>query len=496
MALTGWKMQALGGRSTTDSNTFRNGGAGTIYLKAAGSENGSIIVDNGGTESSTVTPVPFVGTGLIAAVDMISSSITDNDASWQPGALKGLKFRPRKDVDRYFTVIDNTATTIFTDIAEGPLDLDATVGDSYSGIYALENLTVKGKGRLKVGDWLIVDQSIIVDGAYLEAGIIEAANVSLINNGKKVISVKGYQGPPNQNQPVQNPPVNAATKKNVKPATASLPSPGGNVFMWKAERSGRTCYLLGSIHFLNSRHYPLHPAIELAFDKSDVLAVEADISGAAGMSAATSAVHQATYQDGRTLKDEVSGKTLDMVKKKLAEINMGVDYMLKFKPWFVAMTIMQYQLAKLGYSADAGVDKYFLNKAAQKGMPVKELEGVNFQMNLFNSFSRMENEHFLLSTIISANQLHSQVTKIVNAWSAGDAQTMHRNNTNFLSQYPELLPMYKKLNDDRNVTMTQKIEMYLNSNKTHFVVVGAAHLAGPNGIVNLLRNKGYTVTQQ
>jgi uncharacterized protein len=309
-------------------------------------------------------------------------------------------------------------------------------------------------------------------------------------DGKKVISVKGYK-----DQPVQRSGVKSISKKNVNPATTSTPNPGGNVFMWKAESNGQVCYLLGSIHFLNSRHYPLHASIESAFNKSDVLAVEADISGSAGMSAATSAVYQAMYQDGRTLKDDVSGRTLDMVKKKLADMNMASDYMMKFKPWFVAMTILQYQLAKLGYNADAGVDKYFLDRAAQSGMPVKELEGVNFQLNLFNSFSRTENEHFLLSTIVSTNQMQTQVTKMINAWLAGDASTMHQNNTGYLSRYPELVPMYKKLNDDRNVTMTQKIEGYLNSNKTHFVVVGAAHLAGPNGIVNILRNKGYTVTQ-
>lgn len=308
--------------------------------------------------------------------------------------------------------------------------------------------------------------------------------------GKKVISVKGHK-----DRPVQNPGVKTISNKNLKPA-ATPPNPGANVFMWKVESNGQMCYLLGSIHFLNSRHYPLHTTIESAFNKCDVLVVEADISGSAGISAATSAMHQAMYRDGRTLKGDVSSKTLDMVKQKLADMNLGVDYMMKFKPWFVAMTIMQYQLARLGYNADAGVDKYFLNKAAQTGIPVKELEGVNFQMNLFNSFSRTENEHFLLSTIVSTNKLQTQMTKMVNAWLTGDAPTMHQNNTSYLSQYPELLPMYKKLNDDRNVTMTQKIKGYMNSNKTHFVVVGAAHLIGPNGIVNLLRNNGYTVTQQ
>lgn len=315
--------------------------------------------------------------------------------------------------------------------------------------------------------------------------------ITIYGKDGKVISVKWHM-----DRQAQSPGGKSNTHQNVKPVTSHPPKSGGNVFMWKAERNGQVCYLLGSIHFLHSRHYPLHATIEMAFNKSDVLVVEADISGMAGMNAATSAVQQAMYLDGRTLKDDVSGRTLDMVKQKLAGMGLGVDYLMKFKPWFVAMTILQSQLARMGYNAEAGVDKYFLNKAAQQGMPVKELEGVNFQLNLFNGFSRSENEHFLLSTIVSTHKLQTQMTKTVNAWLSGDAQTMHQNNTSYLSQYPELLPMYKKLNDERNITMTQKIEGYMGSNQTHFVVVGAAHLIGPNGIIRLLRNNGYTVTQQ
>jgi len=317
--------------------------------------------------------------------------------------------------------------------------------------------------------------------------------ITIYGKDGKIISVKSSRDTPTQ---VQSPGTKTINQKNLIPTPTTSSNPGGSVFMWKAEKNGQVCYLLGSIHFLNSQHYPLHSTIETAFNRCDVLAVEADISGSAAMSAATSAIQLAMYQDGRTLRDEISATTLKLVEQKLAGMSLGVEYMMKFKPWFVAMAILQYQLSQLGYNADFGVDKYFLNKAAQKGLPVKELEGVNFQMNLFNSFSRSENEQFLLSTIVSSNKLQSQMSKTVSAWLAGDAQSLYQNNTSYLSQYPELLPMYKKLNDDRNVTMTQKIEGYLSSGQTYFVVVGAAHLIGPNGVVNLMRNNGYTVIQQ
>ncbi|MDH3974360.1 MAG: hypothetical protein OEV42_08800, partial [Deltaproteobacteria bacterium] len=188
MTLPEGNIHAYGARrSTASTDIYKNGGAGTIYLKATGSTNGSIIVDNGSVEYTKVTPLASIGTGTITAVNEVvidnAYSITDSQATWQPGALKGLKFRPRKDVDRYFTVLDNTSTTLFTDISEGALDLDASVGDSYTGVYVLDNLTVKEKGRLKTPDWLIVDQAIVINGAYLEAGTVHSANVSVINGG-------------------------------------------------------------------------------------------------------------------------------------------------------------------------------------------------------------------------------------------------------------------------------------------------------------------------
>lgn len=361
-----------------------------------------------------------------------------------------------------------------------------------SNVYGQEEKKEKEEKKKKPKQ---VENTITVDGKTITLDDPNRNTITIIDkDGKKrVISVKSHDGSTPQ---VKNPQVKTITNKDLKPTAAITPNPAGNVFMWKAESNVQVCYLLGSIHFLKPQNYPLHATIETAFNKSDVLAVEADISGAKVMSAATSLMQHAMYRDGRTVKDEISGKTYDLVKQKLEGMSMGVDYVMKFKPWFVAVTIMQYQLTQIGYNASAGVDVHFLNKAAQKGIPVKELEGLSFQVNLFNSFSRKENEHFLLSTIVSTNKLQEQMTKMVNAWLAGDAQTMHRNNTGYLSQYPELLPMYKRLNDDRNVTMTQKIMAYLSSGKTHFVVVGAAHLIGPNGIVSLLRNKGYTVTQQ
>ena len=58
---------------------------------------------------------------------------------------------------------------------------------------------------------------------------------------------------------------------------------------------------------------------------------------------------------------------------------------------------------------------------------------------------------------------------------------------------PELQTVYRKLVDERNVTMAKKVDAYLKTQDTYFIVVGSAHLVGENGILNLLKKAGYTI---
>lgn len=267
-------------------------------------------------------------------------------------------------------------------------------------------------------------------------------------------------------------------------------------FLWKIDTPNGASYLLGSVHFLKQEHYPLNPAIENAYTQTDVLAVEANLSGPNAMAVSAKMLQAGIYQDEQTLKGNLSTKTYDLLLKKLEENSMTVDSLQKFKPWMVGMTILSMELMKLSFKPEFGIDMYFLNKATEDKKTIVELEGAEFQLNLFNSFSKEEDESFLLSTILEISQLKTQMDDMIDAWVKGDAAGLQKMMTGHVKKAPQLKDIYKKINDDRNVGMVKKIETYLNSGKHHLVVVGAAHLVGPNGILQLLKNKGFTVTQQ
>jgi uncharacterized protein YbaP (TraB family) len=268
----------------------------------------------------------------------------------------------------------------------------------------------------------------------------------------------------------------------------------GKSFLWQVEGTAGKSYLLGSIHLLKEENYPLKKAIEDAFTQTDVLAVEADVSDKNLANQGMMLLQKGMYQGEESLKNNLSEKTYQMTEKKLKDLGMDIEGFQKFKPWMVAMTISSLELIKLGYKPNLGIDKYFLEKAAGK-KEIAELEGLEFQINLFEGFSKEENDNFLASAIIDAEQTSKEIGTLVKAWTSGDIEQAEKSISENIHKYPELEAVYKKLLDIRNENMVEKIVSYLKSDKKYFVIAGAAHMIGKRGIVQLLSEKGFTVTQ-
>ncbi len=268
----------------------------------------------------------------------------------------------------------------------------------------------------------------------------------------------------------------------------------GKSFLWEIEGKAGKSYLLGSIHLLKKEHYPLKAAIEDAFEQTDVLAVEIDISPDKIMSQGMALLQKGMYTGEETLEGNISPKTYGLTEKKLKELGMDIEGFKKFRPWLLAMTILRMELAKLGFSPDYGIDMYFLKRASGK-KEIAELEGAEFQLKLFDGLSKAENESFLLSNIMEADMMGKELDNMIDAWSTGDTKRLQRLLTENFQKTPGLDDLYKKLLDDRNEGMVEKIVNYLKSGKTYFIVAGAGHMVGEKGIVRLLEAKGIKTKQ-
>lgn len=264
-----------------------------------------------------------------------------------------------------------------------------------------------------------------------------------------------------------------------------------NSLMWKATKGKNTAYLLGSVHLGTKDFYPLPPEIEAAFEQASVLLVEIDINKVDVATTQSLILKNGVYAGDDNLWKHINGATAEQVRKFCAKYNLPAEGFAKLKPWLVALTISVVELQKQGMDAAFGIDKYFLDKAKDKKR-IQSLETAEWQMELFSALPDDQQETYLKSTMDEIGDSTNSAALLQTAWLSGDARQIEALTDKMAIKPAEL---QKKLIDDRNPKMADAAEQCLKGAEKCFMVVGAAHLIGSNGVVQLLKNRGYQIEQ-
>lgn len=264
-------------------------------------------------------------------------------------------------------------------------------------------------------------------------------------------------------------------------------------FLWKVTApSGRSLYLAGSLHLLSSEYYPLAPAFEERFAEADLLVEELDMAEMTAPASQMLMLQRGMMPAGQTLESVLAPATLDAVKSKAAELGLPFAPLQLFKPWALALTLQGMEWQKAGYDANLGLDKHFYDKALERGLQVQGLETLAFQIGQFDGLSMPLQDRMLADSLKEMATTSTQVGDMARAWKAGDAAAIEKVVLADLKSEPQ---MYDRLLVARNRTWLPKLEALLARPKPAFVVVGAAHLVGPDGLLAAFRAKGYIVTQ-
>lgn len=262
-------------------------------------------------------------------------------------------------------------------------------------------------------------------------------------------------------------------------------------YMWKVEDENSHVFMLGSIHLGKPEIFPLDSVIEDAFKQADYLVVEINVENVNPMSV----ILQATYKGDTTLKSQISGKSFEKISAIFNEFGIPEANFNKFKPWFAIMTAMQLKLNAEGYKPDDGIDYYFLNKAKVSNKEVLELESFEDQIKLLSAFDGMADDYFAYS-IDELNSSVESVDEMYKYWLRGDTTGISK-----ILESGKELDGYETFNENllvkRNHKMTRKIEEYLAEDKNCFIIIGAAHYIGKDGILNLLKKENkYKIIQK
>jgi uncharacterized protein YbaP (TraB family) len=239
--------------------------------------------------------------------------------------------------------------------------------------------------------------------------------------------------------------------------------------------------------------YPLDEKIEKAFEQSDILGVETNVNDISKMDI-QKFMESAVYSGDETLEKHLSPEILELVKKQLIGLGTSFEAVNKYRPWFLSLFLESVVILKLRFDPKYGVDLYFLSKAKEK-QKIVELESPEYQLNLFSKLSEKDQELLLLYTLKDIKVLEQEFNQLVKAWTEGDGEETELIMTKSIKEDKRFIPIYERFIIERNRKMVSKIEEYLKEKETFFIIVGAGHLVGNQGIIELLKGKGFSPEQ-
>jgi uncharacterized protein YbaP (TraB family) len=182
------------------------------------------------------------------------------------------------------------------------------------------------------------------------------------------------------------------------------------------------------------------------------------------------------------------------------------------KPSLWSNSISNFYL-RMGYRlhADYGMDNQLMDRAREQKKEILDVESGIEQMQMMGGYSDALQEYLLASTLSDTSlEYQNDVLELFEMWCAGDEAVLREYlrddeeepdtstmTEEELAQYNkelELMDEYNKaMSSDRNAEMLKAAIDYLESDKVVFYAVGLAHLLDEDGLVNTLRDAGYTV---
>ncbi len=258
--------------------------------------------------------------------------------------------------------------------------------------------------------------------------------------------------------------------------------------VWRATNAkGQVIYLAGSMHSLRGIDYPLPPEYNRAFEASTRLVFEVE-PGALERSS-ESMEKAGEYPRGDSLQRHVDPRTYEYLRRIFALLRVPEEKFARYRPWLLAFYFENPNAG--GFSHDLGVEEFLTRRARTNGKATAGLESAREHADVFVGMSDVQAEATLLLTFVPQTEGASG-RDVVAAWRRGDADFLWRSTRSSYRDYPVLAD---RLLEDRNLRWLPKIEGYLGGGRTTMIVVGAAHMGGPNGLLALLRKRGCRVEQ-
>lgn len=273
----------------------------------------------------------------------------------------------------------------------------------------------------------------------------------------------------------------------------SLPLPASAGLLWSLQGERNTVYLMGSMHMLPRRAYPLPDALESAFRDSTTVVFETDIDAIISPEVQKQMLALGSLPEGSVLQDLLPSPLWHNLVARSERAGLPPMLLNRFQPWFAANLLALQTLQQHGYERSLGLDERFWKGARRAGKQIGWLESVDEQLKVFADLSTEESMTFLSLTLEDIDQIHAEPDLPFNLWRGGDDALFSEELEKLQEQTPVL---YQRIHRDRNRRWVPQIRQYLQSDRNVLIVVGAMHFVGEDGLIAMLRAQGVRVTER
>ncbi len=199
-----------------------------------------------------------------------------------------------------------------------------------------------------------------------------------------------------------------------------------------------------------------------------------------------------TYDIDRSLRDVVDTEAYTALDAYMAEVGMPLIMLERFKPGMIVSTLQMLEFQRMGF-APQGVDVVFNIRALADGKAIGALETIDEQIAFLALMGEGRESEFIIMSLEDLKRTSDSIDKMIDAWRTGDSEVLR---TLLIDGMLERAPgLYDSLLRQRNLRWIPQIEFMFDDPETEFVLVGAAHLVGEDGILEYLRAKGYEISK-
>ncbi|MBR0320066.1 MAG: TraB/GumN family protein [Clostridia bacterium] len=266
------------------------------------------------------------------------------------------------------------------------------------------------------------------------------------------------------------------------------------------DENGSEIYLFGTIHVGNEALYPLSGQVLSAMDACDILAVEVDLVWEMEHPEELLKYAMDIYYTDDTRAEDALG--MELVEQAADALGMDKRLVNGMKPYAILSLLEEKAVSDALLSSDLGVDQYLIRRAREKGMEVRALETLEEQFSLLHSMSNALTGYQMMLYASYPEQAALSTLQLLDAWNKGDRAMLIA----MLESEDENMPLpqelrqefesfNRKMYGDRDAAFVEMAQNFLKQDEKVFFAVGAAHVAGTDGMADQLGKLGYTVEE-